>query len=126
MESTFISFLTTLFWTLLRLVIPKDNRSILISATSHECSSFLVNAINAFILYVMDVRRTIIWYMFVCLFCSIFILLSRVNLLLVRSHQAEIIIVKRLIQGRNNVSIWVEVEPRSRNRDHTVAIRTAL
>jgi len=25
-------------------------------------------------------------------------------LLLVRSHQAEIIIVKRLIQGRNNVS----------------------
>jgi len=25
------------------------------------------------------------------------------NLLLVRSHQAEIIIVKRLIQGRNNV-----------------------
>ena len=34
------------------------------------------------------------------------------NLLLVRSHQAEIIIVKRLIQGRNNVT-WVQVEPRS-------------
>ena len=29
---------------------------------------------------------------------------SHVNLLLVRSHQAEIIIVKRLIQGRNNVT----------------------
>ena len=29
---------------------------------------------------------------------------SYVNLLLVRSHQAEIIIVKRLIQGRNNVT----------------------
>jgi len=28
----------------------------------------------------------------------------RLNLLLVRSHQAEIIILKRLIQGRNNVS----------------------
>ena len=34
------------------------------------------------------------------------------DLLLVRSHQAEIIIVKRLIQGRNNV-IRVRVEPRS-------------
>ena len=34
------------------------------------------------------------------------------NLLLVRSHQAEIIIVKRLIQGRNNVA-RVRVEPRS-------------
>ena len=33
------------------------------------------------------------------------------NLLLVRSHQAEIIIVKRLIQGRNNVT-RVRVEPR--------------
>jgi len=51
-------------------------------------------------------------YLFVCF---IFILLSResdggavfwttLNLLLVRSHQAEIIIVKRLIQRRNNVS----------------------
>ena len=29
---------------------------------------------------------------------------SHVNLLLVRSHQAEIIILKRLIQGRNNVT----------------------
>ena len=34
------------------------------------------------------------------------------NLLLVRSHQAEIIIAKRLIQGRNNVSN-VRIEPRS-------------
>ena len=34
------------------------------------------------------------------------------NLLLVRSHQAEIIIVKRLIQGRSNVT-RVRVEPRS-------------
>ena len=34
------------------------------------------------------------------------------NLLLVRSHQAEIIIVKRLIQGRNNVT-RMQVEPRS-------------
>ena len=34
------------------------------------------------------------------------------NLLLVRSHQAEIIIVKRLIQRRNNVT-RVRVEPRS-------------
>ena len=33
------------------------------------------------------------------------------NLLLVRSHLVEIIIVKRLIQGRNNV-IGVRVEPR--------------
>ena len=33
------------------------------------------------------------------------------NLLLVRSHQAEIIIVKRLIQGRNNVT-RVRIEPR--------------
>ena len=34
------------------------------------------------------------------------------NLLLVRSHQAEIIIAKRLIQGRNNVT-RVRVEPTS-------------
>ena len=34
------------------------------------------------------------------------------NLLLVRSHQAEIIIVKRLIQGRNSVT-RVRVEPKS-------------
>ena len=34
------------------------------------------------------------------------------ELLLVRSHQAEIIIIKRLIQGRNNVT-RVRVEPRS-------------
>ena len=34
------------------------------------------------------------------------------NLLLVRSHQTEKIIVKRLIQGRNNVT-RARVEPRS-------------
>ena len=34
------------------------------------------------------------------------------DLLLVQSHQAEIIIVKRLIQGRNNMT-RVRVEPRS-------------
>ena len=39
------------------------------------------------------------------------------NLLLVRSHQAEIFIVKRLIQGRNNV-FTVRVEPRSCNQGH--------
>jgi len=40
------------------------------------------------------------------------------NLLLVRFHQAEIIIVKRLIQGRNNVSDEVGVECRSCDYDH--------
>ena len=39
------------------------------------------------------------------------------NLLLVQSHQAEIIIVKRLIQGRNNVN-RVRVEPRSFDQGH--------
>ena len=34
------------------------------------------------------------------------------NLLLIRNHQAEIIIIKRLIQGRNSVS-RMAVEPRS-------------
>ena len=38
------------------------------------------------------------------------------NLLLVRSNQAEIIIVKRRIQRRNNVS-WVQVKPQSCNQD---------
>ena len=38
------------------------------------------------------------------------------NLLLVRSHQAEIIIVKRLIQGLNNMT-RVRVEPRSFESD---------
>ena len=37
------------------------------------------------------------------------------NLLLVRIHQAEIIIVKRLIQGRYNVTT-VRVEPKSRDQ----------
>ena len=37
------------------------------------------------------------------------------NLLLVRTHQEEIIIVKRLIQGRNNLTM-VGVEPRSYNQ----------
>ena len=32
------------------------------------------------------------------------------NLLLVRSYEAEIIIIKRLIQGRNNVT-WEQIEP---------------
>ena len=36
------------------------------------------------------------------------------NLLLARSHQAEIIIVNRPIQGRNYATTWVRVEPRSR------------
>ena len=40
---------------------------------------------------------------------------SHVNLLLVRSHQAEIIIVKLFIQGINNV-IRVRIEPRSCNQ----------
>ena len=40
----------------------------------------------------------------------------QLNLLLVRSHQAEIIIVKHLIQGRNDVT-RVRVEPRSFDRD---------
>ena len=39
------------------------------------------------------------------------------NLLLVRSRQAEIIIVKRLIQGRNSVT-RVRVEPRSFDQGH--------
>ena len=39
------------------------------------------------------------------------------NLLLVRSHQAGIIIVKHLIQGRNNVT-RVRVEPRSFDQGH--------
>ena len=34
------------------------------------------------------------------------------NLLLVRSHRAEVIIAKRLIQGRNSVT-RVRIEPRS-------------
>jgi len=64
-------------------------------------------------------------------FLSIFTLLSResnrewryilVNLLLVRSHQAEIIIVKRLIQGCNSDATRVEVESIS-----YVVVKTAL
>ena len=39
------------------------------------------------------------------------------NLMLFRSHQAEIIIVKRLIQGRNNVTrVWVEPRPFDQGR----------
>ena len=56
-----------------------------------------------------------------------------VNLLLVRSHQAEIIIVKRLIQGHNNVtSMWVEPRPfdqgRRKNDDftHSAVLLTPL
>jgi len=44
-------------------------------------------------------------------------------LLLVRSHQAEIIIVKHLIQGRNNV--YDEGGSKSRDSDHTVTVKTA-
>ena len=46
------------------------------------------------------------------MFLWIFSNFCPLNLLLVRSHQAEIIIVKRLIQVRNNVT-RVRVEPRS-------------
>ena len=46
------------------------------------------------------------------MFLRIFSNSSPVNLLLVRNHQAEIIIVKRLIQGRKNKT-RVQVEPRS-------------
>jgi len=42
-------------------------------------------------------------YFFVC-FVLFHLYFLPPNLLLVRSHQAEIIIVKRLIQGRNKVS----------------------
>ena len=51
------------------------------------------------------------------------------NLLPVRSHQAEIIIVKRLIQGRNNVTrVWVV--PRScdhgRRKNGVLTLSTTL
>ena len=42
-------------------------------------------------------------------FCSSFVS-DFFNLLLVRFHQAEIIVVKHLIQGRYNKT-WVRVEP---------------
>ena len=45
------------------------------------------------------------------MFLSIFSNSCPQNLLLVQSHQSEIIIVKRLIQGRNMVR--VRIEPRS-------------
>ena len=39
------------------------------------------------------------------------------NLLLVRSHQAEITIAKRLIQGRSNVTrVWIEPRPFDQGR----------
>ena len=51
------------------------------------------------------------------------------NLLLVRSHQVEIIIVKRLIQGRNNMT-GVRVEPRSchqgRRKNDAFTLSTTL
>ena len=54
---------------------------------------------------------------------------SHVNLLLVRSHQVEIIIVKRLIQGRNSVT-RVRVEPRSfdqsRRKNDAFTLSTTL
>ena len=53
----------------------------------------------------------------------------QLNLLLVRGHQAEIIIVKRLIQGRNNVTM-VRVEPKScdqgRGKNDTFTISATL
>ena len=48
------------------------------------------------------------------------------NLLLVRSHQAEIIIVQRLIQGRNGVTrVWVEPRPfdQGRRKNNSLPIR---
>jgi len=45
-----------------------------------------------------------------------------VILLLVRSHQAKIIIVKRHIHGCNNATM-VRVEPRSRDHDHDRRIK---
>jgi len=48
-----------------------------------------------------------------------------IGFLFVQSHQEEIIIVKCLIQGCNNAT-RVEVKPRTRDRDHTVAVKTAL
>jgi len=47
------------------------------------------------------------------------------NLVLVRSHQAEIIILSALSKDATTCTMMAEVEPRSRNRDHTVAIKTA-
>ena len=48
-----------------------------------------------------------------------------INLLLLQSHQAEIIIVKRLIQERNNVT-RVRVEPRSCTQGSRTVITTPL
>ena len=50
------------------------------------------------------------------MFLRIFSNSCPLNLLLVRSHPAEIIIVKRLIQGRNNET-RVRVEPRLCDQD---------
>jgi len=44
--------------------------------------------------------------------------------MLVRSQQAELIVEKRLIRGCNNDGM--EVKPRLRDCDHTVAVKTAL
>jgi len=53
-----------------------------------------------------------------CPFSSYLFVFLLLNLLLVRSHQAEIIIVKRFIQGGNNVSDgWWEL-----NLDHAIVI----
>jgi len=48
------------------------------------------------------------------------------NLLLVRSHQAEIIMESALSKDTTTCAMRVRVEPRSRDCDHTVAIKTAL
>ena len=49
------------------------------------------------------------------MFLEIFSKLCSRNLLLVQSHEEEIIIVKRLIQGRNNVT-RVRVKPKTCNQ----------
>ena len=49
-------------------------------------------------------------------------LLPSLNLLLVRSHQAELIIVKRLMQRRNNVTrLLVELRSRDKGRRKNAA-----
>jgi len=59
-------------------------------------------------------------------FFSCFFDFLPLNLLLVQSHQVEIIIRNRLIQGQNNMSDEVGVQHRSRDHDHTIAIKMAL
>jgi len=53
----------------------------------------------------------------------LFLWLLTLNLLLVRSHLAEIIIVKCLSKGTTTCATRVGVKPRSRYHDHTVAVK---